>query len=71
LQVSLFRPGQACRSGHPCYVVAQAGRWYKHNVAPFERLSAQTPWHVEPIEGVDVVKVYRLEPGVDPFQAVP
>jgi 4-amino-4-deoxy-L-arabinose transferase-like glycosyltransferase len=71
LQVSLFRPGQACRSGHPCYVVAQAGRWYKHNVAPFERLASQTPWHVEPIEGVDVVKVYRLEPGVDPFQAVP
>jgi 4-amino-4-deoxy-L-arabinose transferase-like glycosyltransferase len=71
LQVSLFRPGQACRSGHPCYVVAQAGRWYKHNLAPLERLSAQTPWQVETIEGVDVVKVYRLEPGTDPFQAPP
>jgi 4-amino-4-deoxy-L-arabinose transferase-like glycosyltransferase len=71
LQVSLFRPGQACRTGHPCYVVAQAGRWYKHNVGPFQRLAAQQPWHVEPIEGIDVVKVYRLEPGVDPFAAAP
>jgi 4-amino-4-deoxy-L-arabinose transferase-like glycosyltransferase len=67
LQVSLFRPGQACQSGKPCYVVAQAGRWYKHNLLPFERLAAQTPWHVEAIEGLDVDKVYRLEPGVDPF----
>ena len=69
LRVSLFRPGQACQAGRPCYVVAQAGRWYKHNVGPLDRLAAQTPWHVEPIEGVDVVKVYRLEPGTDPFQA--
>jgi 4-amino-4-deoxy-L-arabinose transferase-like glycosyltransferase len=67
LQVSLFRPGQACRSGHPCYVVAQAGRWYKHNLAPLERLATQPAWDVERIEGVEVVHVYRLEPGVDPF----
>lgn len=67
LQVSLFREGQACRSGRPCYVVAQAGRWYKHNLGPLRRLAAQTPWHVEPIQGVDVVQVYRLEPGTDPF----
>jgi Dolichyl-phosphate-mannose-protein mannosyltransferase len=71
LEMSLFRPGLACRSGHPCYVVAQAGRWYKHNLAPLERLDAQVPWHTERIEGVDVVKVYRLEPGTDPFQAPP
>jgi Dolichyl-phosphate-mannose-protein mannosyltransferase len=71
LQVSLFRPGQACRTGHPCYVVTQAGRWYKHNVGPFQRLAAQPPWHVEAIEGVDVDKVYRLEPGVDPFASAP
>src|SRR5438309_11575591 len=25
---SLVRRGQACRSGHVCYVVVQAGRWY-------------------------------------------
>ena len=52
-------------------MVAQVGRWYKHNLAPLERLGAQSPWHVERIEGVDVVKVYRLEPGMDPFQAPP
>jgi hypothetical protein len=69
LHVSLFRPGQACRSGRPCYVVTQAGRWYRYNVVPLERLATQKPWHVEPIEGVDVVKVYRLEPGADPFTA--
>jgi 4-amino-4-deoxy-L-arabinose transferase-like glycosyltransferase len=71
LQVSLFRPGQACRSGRPCYVVAQAGRWYKHNLLPLERLGAHPPWHVERIEGVDVVNVYRLEPGTDPFLLAP
>jgi len=67
LQVSLFRPGLACQSGHPCYVVTQAGRWYRYNVVPLARLATTSPWYVEPIEGVDVVKVYRLEPGVDPF----
>jgi 4-amino-4-deoxy-L-arabinose transferase-like glycosyltransferase len=67
LQVSLFRPGQACRSGHPCYVVTQAGRWYRYNTAALARLAGKTPWHVEPIEGVDVVKVYRLGPDADPF----
>jgi Dolichyl-phosphate-mannose-protein mannosyltransferase len=71
LTVSLYRPGQACRSGRPCYVVVQAGRWYRYNVASLEQLARHAPWHVEPIEGVDVVKVYRLEPGVDPFLAVP
>jgi 4-amino-4-deoxy-L-arabinose transferase-like glycosyltransferase len=71
LQVSLFRPGLACQSGRPCYVVAQAGRWYKHNLAPLQRLAAQTPWHVEAIEGVDVVQVYRLEAGTDPFATPP
>jgi 4-amino-4-deoxy-L-arabinose transferase-like glycosyltransferase len=67
LQVSLFRPGQACHAGVPCYVVVQAGRWYRHNVAPLAWLARMAPWHTETIEGIDVVKVYRLEPGVDPF----
>jgi 4-amino-4-deoxy-L-arabinose transferase-like glycosyltransferase len=68
LKVSLFRPGLACQSGQPCYVVTQAGRWYRHSVEPLKWLGRQTPWHVEPIEGIDVVKVYRLPPGTDPFQ---
>jgi len=68
LVVSLFRPGQACRSGRPCYVVTQAGRWYRYSVEALERLERQAPWHVERIEGVEVVKVYRLPPGRDPFE---
>jgi hypothetical protein len=68
LLVSLFRPGQACLSGRPCYVVAQAGRWYRHNVEALDRLAKDTPWHVEGIEGVEVVKIYRLPGGVDPFR---
>jgi len=67
LVVSAFRPGAACRSGHPCYVVTQAGRWYRHNVEALERLSQEAPWHVETIEGVEVVKVFRLPAGMDPF----
>jgi 4-amino-4-deoxy-L-arabinose transferase-like glycosyltransferase len=71
LQISLFRPGQACRSGKPCYVVTQAGRWYRHSVEALKQLGERAPWHVEPIEGIEVVKVYRLPPGVDPFQVTP
>ncbi len=71
LTVSLYRPGQACHSGHPCYVVVQTGRWYKYNVASLAWLATQPSWHVERIEGVDVVTVYRLEPGVDPFRPPP
>jgi 4-amino-4-deoxy-L-arabinose transferase-like glycosyltransferase len=67
LKVTLFRPGQACPGDRPCYVVAQAGRWYFHNLEPLARLDTQAPWHVERIRGVDVVKVYRLPSGVDPF----
>jgi len=67
LQQTLDRRGRACRSGQPCYVVIQTGRWYFLNKDAVKNLSAKTPWHVEQIEGRDVVKVYRLPPGESPF----
>jgi hypothetical protein len=64
---SLVRKGRTCRSGHPCYVVTQAGRLYFKNQEAVANLLPRTPWHVESIEGREVVKVYRLLPGESPF----
>jgi hypothetical protein len=64
---SLVRRGRACRSGQPCYVVVQTGRLYFLNQDAVESLARRTPWHVESIEGREVVKVYRLLPGESPF----
>jgi 4-amino-4-deoxy-L-arabinose transferase-like glycosyltransferase len=57
------RPDRACLSGKVCYVVVQVGRLYLSNEAIVAALAKRVPWHVEQIRGVDVVKVYRLEPG--------
>jgi 4-amino-4-deoxy-L-arabinose transferase-like glycosyltransferase len=67
LQQTLVRRGQACREGRVCYVVVQAGRWYFLNQDAVANLSERAPWHVERIEGREVVKVYRLLPGESPF----
>jgi 4-amino-4-deoxy-L-arabinose transferase-like glycosyltransferase len=67
LKQTLVRRGRTCRSGHVCYVVVQAGRWYFLNQDAIQNLSKRTPWHVESIEGREVVKVYRLLPGESPF----
>jgi hypothetical protein len=64
---SLVRRGQACRSGHPCYVVVQTGRLYFINRDAVHDLARRTPWSVVRIRGADVVKVSRLEPGESPF----
>jgi hypothetical protein len=64
---SLVRRGQACRSGHPCYVVVQVGRLYFINQDAVHNLAQRAPWTVVRIRGTDVVKVYRLEPGESPF----
>jgi 4-amino-4-deoxy-L-arabinose transferase-like glycosyltransferase len=64
---SLVRRGEACQSGHACYVVVQTGRIYFLNQEAIENLSSREPAHVERINGEDVVKIYRLEPGESPF----
>jgi hypothetical protein len=67
LHQTLVRRGRTCRSGRICYVVVQAGRWYFLNQDAVANLSKRPPWHVESIEGREVVKVYRLLPGEAPF----
>ncbi|HEY2028078.1 MAG TPA: glycosyltransferase family 39 protein [Myxococcales bacterium] len=67
LKQTLVRRGRTCRSGRICYVVVQAGRWYFLNQDAVQHLAERTPWHVESIEGREVVKVYRLLPGESPF----
>jgi hypothetical protein len=67
LRQTLVRRGQTCRSGHVCYVIVQAGRLYFLNQDAVNNLSRRTPWHVERLEGREVVKVYRLLPGEMPF----
>jgi Dolichyl-phosphate-mannose-protein mannosyltransferase len=67
LHQTLVRRGRTCRSGRICYVVVQAGRWYFLNQDAVANLAKRTPWHVESIEGREVVKVYRLLPGEAPF----
>jgi 4-amino-4-deoxy-L-arabinose transferase-like glycosyltransferase len=67
LQQTLVRRGRTCRAGRICYVVVQAGRWYFLNQDAVANLAKRTPWHVESIEGREVVKVYRLLPGESPF----
>lgn len=62
LNTSPFTLSRGCRSGHPCYVIAQAGRLYWHNQAALEQLAHTAPVHVERINGAKVVEVYRLEP---------
>ncbi len=64
---SMLRPEEACGHGRPCYVVVQVGRLYEANLAAVEALSHRQPWHVVPIRGVEVVKVYRLAAGETPF----
>jgi 4-amino-4-deoxy-L-arabinose transferase-like glycosyltransferase len=60
---SLPRTNRGCLQGRVCYVVVQSGRLYFKNEAIVAQLARRTPWHVERIRGLDVVKVYRLEPG--------
>jgi 4-amino-4-deoxy-L-arabinose transferase-like glycosyltransferase len=67
LQQTLVRRGQACRAGHPCYVVVQIGRLYFINQDAVRSLSRREPWTTVRIRGEDAVKVYRLEPGESPF----
>jgi 4-amino-4-deoxy-L-arabinose transferase-like glycosyltransferase len=67
LSLTLVRRGRACRSGRICYVVVQVGRLYFLNQDAVAHLARRTPWHVERIEGREVVKVYRLLPGETPF----
>ena len=64
---TLVRRGRTCRAGRICYVVVQAGRLYFLNQDAVRNLSRRAPWHVESIEGREVVKVYRLLPGEAPF----
>jgi hypothetical protein len=67
LRQTLVRRGRTCRSGRVCYVVVQVGRLYFVNQEAVDNLSRRTPWHVERLEGREVVKVYRLLPGEMPF----
>jgi hypothetical protein len=67
LRQTLVRRGRTCRSGRVCYVVVQTGRLYFLNQDAVDNLSRRTPWHVERLDGREVVKVYRLLPGEMPF----
>jgi len=67
LLFTMLRPGEACGHGRVCYVVVQVGRLYEANRVAVEALSHRQPWHVVPIRGVEVVKVYRLNDGETPF----
>jgi hypothetical protein len=61
------RRGQTCRSGRVCYVVVQTGRLYFLNQDAVANLARREPWHVEKVNGDEVVKVYKLLPGESPF----
>ncbi len=65
--MTLLKPDTACRAGRPCYVIVEVGRRYRHNEAAIAHLAQREPWHVEKIEGVAAVTVYRLQPGESPF----
>ena len=67
LRQTLVRRGQSCVSGRVCYVVVQTGRLYFLNQEAVANLARRVPWHVERLEGREVVKVYRLLPGETPF----
>ncbi len=67
LTFSILRPDDACRAGKICYVAIQEGRLYEANRTAVESLALRKPWHIVPIRGVEVVKVYRLAPGETPF----
>jgi 4-amino-4-deoxy-L-arabinose transferase-like glycosyltransferase len=69
LRLTLLRRPVACRDGRVCYVALQVGRTYAHNQDAVASLASRTPWHVESLEGREVVKVYRLQPGESPFPA--
>jgi 4-amino-4-deoxy-L-arabinose transferase-like glycosyltransferase len=64
---TLVRRGQTCRSGRVCYVVVQTGRLYFVNQDAVVNLARREPWHVEKVNGDEVVKVYKLLPGESPF----
>ena len=64
---TMLRPGEACGHGKVCYVVVQVGRLYEANRVAVEALSHRQPWHLVPIRGVEVVKVYRLNAAETPF----
>ena len=64
---TLVRRGRTCLQGRVCYVVVQTGRLYFLNQEAVANLSKREPWHLERIRGEDVVKVYRLMPGENPF----
>jgi len=67
LGATMLRPGVACAGGKTCYVVVQTGRLYFANQAALEKLSHQTPWYVESVNGRPTVRVYRLPAGELPF----
>ncbi len=67
LRQTLVRRGQSCVAGRVCYVVVQTGRLYFLNQEAVANLARRVPWHVERLEGREVVKVYRLLPGETPF----
>jgi hypothetical protein len=64
---TLNRRGRACLSGKVCYVVVQTGRLYFLNEDAVRNLARRTPWHIEQIRGRDVVRVYKLLPGENPY----
>ena len=64
---TLVRRGRSCQSARVCYVVVQVGRLYFLNQEAVANLASRAPWHVERLEGREVVKVYRLLPGEAPF----
>ncbi len=69
LRTSTITPARGCRSQHPCYVLVQTGRLYRHNQAALEHLATLPPAHVVHVDGYEVAKVYRLDPGAPLFPA--
>jgi 4-amino-4-deoxy-L-arabinose transferase-like glycosyltransferase len=67
LKLTMMRRGEACTQGRVCYVIVQSGRRYYLNVDALDHLEQKTPWYAERIRGLDVVRVYRLEPPETPF----
>ena len=66
-----LRRGEACAGPGACWVLAQPGRVYLHNQEALANLKDRRPAFTIDTGGVETVRVWRLEPGVSPWDLSP
>ncbi|HET9599126.1 MAG TPA: glycosyltransferase family 39 protein [Anaeromyxobacteraceae bacterium] len=67
LVTSPIREERGCKTNAPCYVVVEPGRVHWHNEQALSQLAHRAPWHSEWVHGIEVARVYRLDPGESLF----